>query len=103
MAAMQNKLKAVEGRTFLDGWRAIMEDKTGTTDIPDCVFRTNSAIVKKQVGTSYPLYYTEWNENAIFGAASNDTRKVVAYDIRAALEGEGNIEGSLIWCFSDRK
>lgn len=99
-AALMKKLEAAEGKTFLDGWRAIMEDKSETEDLPDNVFRINSAITRKQAGNT-PLYYTEWNENAIFGAATNDTRKVAAYDVKAALDVESNVDGSSIWCFSD--
>ncbi|HBA64545.1 MAG TPA: hypothetical protein DCZ20_11870, partial [Lachnospiraceae bacterium] len=60
----------------------------------------NSAIVKKQAA-GLPVFYAEWNENAIFSAYTNDTRKVAAYDIKAALDVENNLDGSSIWCFSD--
>ena len=99
-AAFMKKLATAAGKTFLDGWRAIMEDKSETEDLPDNVFRVNSAITRKQAGNT-PLFYTEWNENAIFGAATNDTRKVAAYDVKAALDVEANVDGSSIWCFSD--
>lgn len=43
-----------------------------------------------------------WGDGcATFGAPGNDTRKVAAYDVRAALSAEDFIDGSSIWCFSD--
>lgn len=86
--------------SLLTGWRCLMEDRSETADIVDYTFRVHSNIVKKQA-QDLPVYYTEWNENAIFGAVTNDTRKVAAYLVRACLETENNMEGSSIWCFSD--
>ena len=74
--------------------------KSETTDIPNDVFIRNSAIVRQQAGT-YPLFYTEWNENAGFSSWTNDTRKVAAYDVKTALDVAENVDGSSIWCFSD--
>ncbi|MBQ9007743.1 MAG: hypothetical protein IJ088_00210 [Clostridia bacterium] len=93
-------LKAVENKTFLNGFRVLTPDKSETTDIPNDLFRRNAAKVRAQVGT-LPLFYTEWNENAIFSAYTNDTRKVAAYDVKAALEVADSVTGSSIWCFSD--
>ncbi len=93
-------LKTVEEKSFLSGFRALSPDKSETTDIPNDLFRKNAAKVRLQAG-SLPLYYTEWNENAIFSAATNDTRKVAAYDVKAALEVADHVDGSSIWCFSD--
>lgn len=56
---------------------------------------------KKEQADGLLVYYTEWNENAIFGAYTNDTRKVAAYNVRAALDVETFVAGSSIWCFSD--
>lgn len=97
---MAESLQAAEEKTFLAGWRALMPDKSETEDIPDNVFKKNAAFVQKQ-SDGLPVYYTEWNENAIFGAYTNDTRKVAAYDVKAALEVEEAVSGSSIWCFSD--
>ena len=93
-------LKDVEEKTFLNGFRVLSPDKSETTDISNDLFRKNAALVRQQAG-SIPVYYTEWNENAIFSAFTNDTRKVAAYDVKAALEVAESVDGSSIWCFSD--
>ena len=93
-------LKTVEEKSFLNGFRALSPDKSETTEIPRGSVPQNAAKVRLQAG-SLPLYYTEWNENAIFSAATNDTRKVAAYDVKAALEVADHVDGSSIWCFSD--
>lgn len=90
----------IEKRSFLNGWRMIMPDKTELEDTPSDVFAKNAAIVRRQA-EGLPLFYTEWNYNAIFGCESNDTRKAAAYNIRAILETDENIDGSSIWCSSD--
>ena len=96
----EETLKCVEEKTFLAGYRAITPDKSETTDIPDDLFRKNAARAREQA-QSLPLYYTEWNENAIFSAYTNDTRKVAAYDVKMALAVADHVTGSSIWCFSD--
>ena len=68
--------------------------------MPNDNFRKNSAVVRGQAG-ELPLYYTEWNMNAGFGSYTNDTRKVAAYDVKAALDVADHVSGSSIWCFSD--
>ncbi len=93
-------MQTLEDKSFLNGFRTIMPDKSETTDIAYGLFPNNSAIVRKQAG-DLPVYYTEWNESAAFSAWTNDTRKVAAYDVRAALETEGIVDGSSIWSFSD--
>jgi len=93
-------LAGMENKNFLDGFRTIMPDKSETTDIAYGVFPHNAREVRKQAG-DLPVYYTEWNENAGFSSYTNDTRKVAAYDVRAALETSGVLNGSSIWCFSD--
>lgn len=93
-------LQDVEDKTFLSGFRALRPDKSETTDIPNDVFIKNSQIVRRQAG-SLPVFYTEWNENAIFSAYTNDTRKVAAYDVKTALDVSDNLDGSSVWCFSD--
>ena len=87
-------------KTFLAGYRAATPDKSETTDIPDNLFRKNAARTHEQA-QGLPLYYTEWNENAIFSAYTNDTRKVAAYDVKMALAVADHVTGSSIWCFSD--
>ncbi len=93
-------MAGIEDKTFLNGFRTVMPDKSETTDIEYGVFPHNAREVRKQAG-DLPVYYTEWNENAGFSAYTNDTRKVAAYDVRAALETEDVLTGSSIWCFSD--
>ena len=93
-------LSRAEEKTFLAGLRALMPDKSETTDLPDDLFIHNARAVRAQAG-DMPLYYTEWNENAIFSAWTNDTRKVAAYDVKMALELDDAMDGSSIWCFSD--
>ena len=87
-------------KTFLSGFRALSPDKSESADLPDDLFRVNSAKARRQAG-EMPLFYTEWNENAIFSAYTNDTRKAAAYDVKAALEVAEHMDGSSIWCFSD--
>ena len=93
-------LRQVEEKTFLAGYRAVTPDKSETTDIPDDLFRKNAARAYEQA-QGLPLYYTEWNENAIFSAYTNDTRKVAAYDVKMALAVAEHVTGSSIWCFTD--
>ena len=100
MAEAARKMQTLEDRTFLNGFRTMMPDKSETTDIAYGTFPENAKVVQQQA-EGLPVYYTEWNENAIFSAWTNDTRKVAAYDVRAALETEGKMAGSSIWCFSD--
>ena len=100
MRAAGEKIQKAKGTSTLDGFRAIMGDRSEESDVPYGTFVRNSAIVRQQAG-SLPVYYTEWNENAGFGSYTNDTRKVAAYDVRAALEVSDNVDGSSIWCFSD--
>ena len=94
------RLATAEEKTFLAGLRALMPDKSETTDLPNDLFIKNARTVRAQAG-DMPLYYTEWNENAIFSAWTNDTRKVAAYDVKMALELGDAMDGSSIWCFSD--
>lgn len=97
---MQHLFDGLENGSMLDGLRRMMPDKSELTDIPGDGFRQNAAIVKKQA-EGLPLYYSEWNENAIFSSYTNDTRKVAAYLVKVALDTENLIDGSSIWCFSD--
>lgn len=96
--------------SVLDALRHMMPDPSETKDLPDDVFRTNARIVREQIARSgvqekdggpLPLFYTEWSENAVFSAWTNDTRKEAAYLVRAALDTEGVIDASSVWCASD--
>lgn len=100
LAAIGALLDAVPGKTFLSGMRALLADKSETTDIAPGVFKRNAAIVRKQA-EGYPLIYSEWNANAIFSAYTNDTKKVAAYLVKTALEVAPYVDASSVWCFSD--
>ncbi len=93
-------LQQVPEKTFLAGYRAMSPDKSELQEIPDDLFRRNAVKARAQAG-DLPLFYTEWNENAIFSAYTNDTRKVAAYDVKMALAVADSVTGSSIWCFSD--
>ena len=97
---MGHLLDDLKEGSMLDGLRRMMPDKSELADIPGDGFRQNAAIVKKQA-EGLPVYYSEWNENAIFSSYTNDTRKVAAYLVKAALDTEEIIDGSSVWCFSD--
>ena len=100
LAAIGKLLAAVPEKTFLKGLRTLLSDKSETTDIPDDVFLNNARIVRQQA-VGYPLFYTEWNGNAIFSAETNDTKKAAAYLVKTALDVAPYMEGSSVWCFSD--
>ena len=93
-------LSSLPDKNLLSGFRTLRPDKSETEELRNDVFRTNAHKVHQQAD-GVPLYYTEWNENAIFSAYTNDTRKVAAYDVKAALDVADDVEGSSIWCFSD--
>lgn len=100
MQFISQMLARVEKKTFLSGMRALLEDKSEMTDIPADIFEKNARIVRGQAG-EYPLFYTEWGSNAIFSAATNDTRKTAAYLVKTALDVADYVDGSSVWCFSD--
>lgn len=100
LAVIREKLAAVEDKTFLNGMRTLLEDKSETTEIPGDIFVKNAGLVREQ-SKGYPLFYTEWGSNAIFSAYTNDTRKTAAYIVKAALEVADFVDGSSVWCFSD--
>lgn len=97
---MARRLAATEDKSFLAGYRAINPDQSEAEELPNDTFRKNAAAARRQAG-ELPLYYTEWNCNAGFASYTNDTRKVAAYDIKAALDVAEDVDGSSIWCFSD--
>ncbi|MBR2663254.1 MAG: hypothetical protein IKE25_06025 [Clostridia bacterium] len=67
MAEAARKMQALEDRTFLNGFRTMMPDKSETTEIVYGTFPENAKVVQQQA-EGLPVYYTEWNENAIFSA-----------------------------------
>lgn len=95
-----NLFDGLEGGNLLDGIRRLMPDKSEIMEIPNTGFRQNAAIVREQAN-GRPVYYSEWNENAIFSSYTNDTRKVASYLIKTSLDTEQLIDGSSVWCFSD--
>ena len=100
LSQLGGKLTETADKTFLAGFRSLMPDKSETEDLPSDLMTRNAAIVRRQA-EGLPVYYTEWNENAIFSAWTNDTRKAAAYDVRTALDVADSVDGSSIWCFSD--
>lgn len=99
-AAAQMFSQLQQTMPLLDVIRTMFGDPTETKEIPNDTFRRNAAIVKRQAD-GIPLFYTEWNLDSTFGAESNDTRKVAAYLVKAALDIEQSVTGSSVWCFSD--
>ena len=97
---MSHIFDGMENGTVLDGLRRIMPDKSEIEEISSNGFKKNASIVRRQAG-KLPIYYSEWNENAIFSSYTNDTRKVAAYLVRAIMETENVVNGSSVWCFSD--
>lgn len=97
---IRKQLEETEEKTFLAGFRAVMPDKSELMDIP-CDLLTRNSVKVKQQADGLPVYYTEWNANAIFSAYTNDTRKVAAYQVKTILDTMDRIDGSSIWCFSD--
>ena len=85
---------------MLPAYLRIVTDNTETETTDRDIFAKHAAVVKAQA-QGLPVYYTEWNACATFTAPGNDTRKVAAYDVRAALMTENVVDGSSIWCFSD--
>lgn len=97
---MAHLFDGLEGGSMPDGLRRMMPDKSELIEISPDGFRQNAAIVRQQA-EGLPVYYSEWSENGIFSSYTNDTRKVAAYLVKAALDTEHLVEGSSIWCFSD--
>ena len=60
-----NLFDGLEGGNLIDGIRCLMPDKSEIMEIPNTGFRQNAAIVREQAN-GRPVYYSEWNENAIF-------------------------------------
>ncbi len=93
-------LSDVPSGSILSGLRRIFVDKSERDSLRNDTIVVNAKAAKSLVG-DLPLYYTEWNENATFSAATNDTKKVAAFIVMTALKTEGVIDGSSLWCFSD--
>ena len=101
IAGGKKRLKKLgRGRT-LDGCQAVMEDKSEMSEMPKGQMRQSVELVEKEVAGKYPIYYTEWNGNAILMSPSNDTRKVACFQVKSIDEMEHHLTGSSIWAFSD--
>ena len=88
------------GRT-LDGCQAVMEDKSEMAEMDKGQMRVMAKQVAEIVNGEYPIYFTEWNCNAILMSPSNDTRKVASFQVKGIDEMEDYLTGSSIWAFSD--
>lgn len=80
--------------------RFLMGDPSEGEGLPEGRFKENAATVRKQAG-NYPVFYTEWNFQAVLTCVHNDTRKASAYLVKTALDVEPSIQGSSVWTFSD--
>lgn len=92
--------KKKSGRT-LEGCQAVMEDKSEQSEMPKGQMRVMAKRVADIVNGEYPIYFTEWNCNAILMSPSNDTRKVASFQVKGINEMEDYLTGSSIWAFSD--
>lgn len=95
------RLQQIGGGRVLDGCQAIMEDKSEKSEMPKGQMYEHCRMVSNQVAGKYPLFYSEWNCNAILTSPSNDTRKVACFQVKSISEMEKFVTGSSIWCFSD--
>ncbi|MDL2294978.1 hypothetical protein LJC60_10250, partial [Ruminococcaceae bacterium OttesenSCG-928-D13] len=86
--------------TVLDGIREVMQDKSEMNEQKKGQMLL-SAQKARCDSDNRPLYYTEWNCNAILGSASSDTRKTACFLVKAISEMAPYVTGSSIWAFSD--
>ena len=84
----------------LAAYRAVMGSEHANEGLRRDTFAQNAELVRREA-QGLPVYYTEWNLCASFGAPCNDTRMVAAYDALAALATERSVAGSSVWCFTD--
>lgn len=90
-----------EDISLLDALHTVLGGGDGTQK--DCaadLLPRNARIVKEQA-KGLPVFYTEWNLSASFGARGQDMRKVAAYDVKTSLAIEDIVDGNSIWCYSD--
>lgn len=93
--------KMPEDISLLDALHTVFGGGDGTEKDYDVnLLPDNARMVKKQA-KGRPVFYTEWNLSASFGARGQDMRKVAAYDMKTSLAIENIVEGSSIWCYSD--
>ncbi len=55
----------------------------------------------RKIAGNLPLFYTEWNCSATFGAPIHDTRLSAAFALKTVLDNDGLADIYSFWCFSD--
>lgn len=95
------RLHQIGGGRTLDGCQAVMQDKSEQEEMPKGQMREMAKQIYEVVKGKYPIYFTEWNCNAILMSASNDTKKVSCFQAKSISEMEEYVTGSSIWAFSD--
>ena len=85
----------------LDGCQAVMQDKSELSDMPKGQMFDVTKRVYEDIAQRYPVYYTEWNCNAILMSPTNDDKKVACFQVKSIDEMEPYVTGSSIWAFSD--
>ena len=93
-------LTAKPGRA-LDGIRTMMPDTSENQELAKGQMRAVTQKVAEAVAGRYPVYLSEWNCNGTLTAATNDDKKVAAFDVKTIDEMDDFVTGSSIWCFSD--
>lgn len=88
------------GRT-LKGCQAVMVDKSEQEEMAKGQMYQMAKRVHRAVKGRYPIYFTEWNCNAILMSVTNDTKKVSCFQVKSISEMEAYVTGSSIWAFSD--
>lgn len=99
LAPLKDK-KRLPHDSILPAYRAVMGSGRVGAGLKRDTFAQSAHLVSAQTD-GLPLYYTEWNLCASFGAPVNDTRTVASYDLRAMLAIEDAVAGSSVWCFTD--
>lgn len=87
--------------SILQALKTVLGGGDGTEKDCDLDLLPKNAAIVKQQAKGLPVYYTEWNLSASFGARGQDTRKVAAYDVKTSLAIEDIVDGNSIWCYSD--
>lgn len=100
IGGVKNMRKLKKGDT-LTGLRALMVDKTEEMEYPKGQMYIKCKKVHDEVADRYPIFFTEWNCNALLTSESNETRKPACFQVKSASEMDGLMEGSSIWSFSD--
>lgn len=93
--------KIPEDMSFLEALHTVLGGGDGTEKDYDVNLLPQNAKIVKEQAKGLPVYYTEWNLSASFGARGQDMRKVAAYDMKTSLAIEDIVDGNSIWCYSD--